>query len=146
MKISDFNYELPEELIAQTPLEQRDASRLLCLDRATGKISHHHFYDLADVLRPGDLLVLNDSRVIPARLHGSKIPSGGAIQFLLLTQRSHDTWEILTKPGRKATPGTRFSFGEGRLIGEILEILDDGVRLAKFEWEGDFFTLLDEIG
>jgi len=148
MKTSDFNYNLPEELIAQTPLEQRDASRLLCMNRATGAISHHHFYDLPSILKPGDLIVLNDSRVIPARLHGNKIPSGGAIQFLLLTQRSHDTWEILTKPGRIATPGTQFSFGDGKLTGEILDILDDGVRLAKFTWQDgeDFFSILDEIG
>jgi len=147
MKTSDFNYDLPEELIAQTPLEQRDASRLLHLSPKTGEISHHRFFELPEVLRPGDLLVLNDSRVIPARLNGNKIPSGGAMQFLLLTQRSHDTWEILTKPGRKATPGSRFSFGDGKLIGEILEILDDGVRLAKFEWQDrDFFAILDEIG
>jgi S-adenosylmethionine:tRNA ribosyltransferase-isomerase len=148
MKTSDFNYDLPEELIAQTPLERRDASRLMHISRGTGDVSHHIFHDLPQVLRPGDLLIMNDSRVIPARLMGNKLPGGAVIQFLLLNQKSTDTWEILTKPGRKAIPGARFVFGGGKLHAEILEVLDDGVRLARFQWQQgvDFFALLDEIG
>jgi len=147
MKTSDFDYNLPEELIAQTPLERRDSSRLMHISRSTGDVAHHIFSGLPSVLRPGDLLIMNDSRVIPARLMGNKIPGGAAIQFLLLNQKSVDTWEILTKPGRKATPGARFIFGE-KLQAEILDVLDDGIRLARFEWppEQDFFALLDEIG
>lgn len=146
MKTADFNYDLPQELIAQTPVEPRDHSRLMELNRSTGEISHHFFYDLPSLLQEGDLLVMNDSRVIPARLFGHKIPTGAAIQFLLLQQQSSDCWEILVKPGRKAQPGTRFSFGDGRLEAEILSVEEGGNRIAKFSWEGDFFALLDEIG
>lgn len=146
MKTSDFYYDLPEELIAQTPLERRDSSRLLVLDKASGAVEHRHFYELPELLRQGDLLVLNDSRVIPARLFGKKIPSGGAIQFLLLEQKGEDIWEILVKPGRKALPGARFDFGDGLLTGEILEVVEGGNRIAKFHYEGEFYALLDQIG
>jgi S-adenosylmethionine:tRNA ribosyltransferase-isomerase len=146
MKTSDFHYDLPQRLIAQTPLEQRDASRMLVLDRATGGISHRSFRELPELLAPGDLLVMNDSRVLPARLLGEKIPTGAAIEFLLLEDKGGGVWEILTRPGRKALPGTRFSFGGGRLIGEILEVLEGGNRLARFTHEGGFDQTLDEVG
>ncbi|MDL2233143.1 tRNA preQ1(34) S-adenosylmethionine ribosyltransferase-isomerase QueA [Ruminococcaceae bacterium OttesenSCG-928-L11] len=146
MKRTDFYYDLPEELIAQHPLERRDGSRLLCLGRMDGQIAHRHFFDLPDLLRPGDLLVMNDSRVIPARLIGRKIPTGAQMEFLLLEQRDGDVWEILVRPGRKAPPGSRFSFGDGLLEGEILEVLDGGNRLARFYYEGSFFAVLDTIG
>ena len=148
MKTSDFSYDLPEELIAQAPAQKRDSSRLMHISRDTKSVSHHIFSGLPQVLRQGDLLVMNDSRVIPARLMGNKIPGGAAIQFLLLNRRSANTWEILTKPGRKATPGARFEFGGGRLKAEILDVRGDGIRLAGFEWQQgqDFFALLDEIG
>ena len=147
MKTSDFDYHLPEELIAQTPLEERDASRLLLLDRKSGEVSHRQFRDLPEILRPGDCLILNDSRVLPARLLGEKVPSGGAIEFLLLERKgADDVWEILTRPGRKATPGARFSFGGGKLMGEILEVLPDGNRIAKFSCNGDVYAVIDEVG
>ncbi len=146
MKTSDFDFALPEELIAQTPLENRDASRLLLLDRATGQVQHKSFRDLTQILRPGDTLILNDSKVIPARLLGHKIPGGAAIEFLLLDRREEDVWEIITRPGRKALPGARFSFGEGQLTGEILEVLPDGNRIARFSYQGEFYALLDQIG
>ncbi|MBO7681545.1 MAG: S-adenosylmethionine:tRNA ribosyltransferase-isomerase, partial [Clostridia bacterium] len=113
MKTSDFRYELPEELIAQTPLPQRDASRMLHLDKATGKVEHRHFTDILDYLRPGDCLILNDTRVLPARIYGVKEETGAVVEFLLLKQRELDTWECLCKPGKRARPGTVFSFGEG---------------------------------
>ena len=123
MKKSDFFFDLPPELIAQKPLEERDHSRLLCLSSDTGEVLHRNFYNLPEILRPKDLLIMNDSRVIPARLLGAKIPSGGAVEFLLLEQKSANIWEILVKPGRKAPPGAVFSFGDGMLIAKILEIL-----------------------
>ena len=146
MKTSDFFYDLPEELIAQSPLENRSTSRLLCLSRKNGELAHKTFSDLPELLNPGDLLVMNNSRVIPARLIGNKVPTGAAIQFLLLEQKDSDTWEVLTKPGRKALPGAVLSFGGGRLIAEILEVIEGGVRVARFSWQGDFHALLDEIG
>ena len=146
MKTSDFHFELPARLIAQTPLERRDDSRLLRLDRQSGEISHHRFRGLPGLLREGDLLVMNDSRVLPARLYGTKAPTGAAMQFLLLEQKSADSWEIMVMPGRRAGVGTRFSFGEGQLLGEILEILPGGNRLAKFRWEGSFYDVLERIG
>ena len=146
MQTSDFFFALPEELIAQTPLDKRDESRLLVLDRQTGVAAHRRFYDLPELLNPGDLLVLNDSRVLPARLLGQKIPTGGAMEFLLLEAKGEDVWEILVRPGRKATVGSRFSFGDGLLTGEILEILEDGNRLARFTYSGNFYAVLDEIG
>ena len=146
MKTSDFYYELPQELIAQEPLEKRDHSRLMILDKVTGKIEHRHFYDIADMLNPGDTLILNDTRVIPARLYGIKEDTGGAIEFLLLNKHSLDTWEVILKPGRRAKPGARFVFGNGELKAEILDIINDGNRLVKFEYEGVFENVLDKLG
>lgn len=146
MKKSDFFYELPQSLIAQTPLEPRDASRLLVVRRGTGALEHKYFYDLPDLLCPGDLLVLNNSRVLPARLYGEKIGTGSFIEFLLLEQKGEKLWEIICRPGKKAKEGARFSFGEGRLSAEILEVKPDGNRLARFFCEGDFFACLEALG
>lgn len=143
---SDFFYELPEELIAQTPVEPRSASRMMCVDRTTGEISHSHFYNLCSRLRKGDLLVMNDSRVIPARLYGEKIDNQTFIEFLLLEQKGDKLWEIICRPGKKAKVGTRFSFGSGRLIAEVVEVKDDGNRIVQFECEGNFFTALEDVG
>lgn len=143
---SDFYYDLPEELIAQTPVEPRNASRLMCVDRKSGDITHDHFYNLCKHLKKGDLLVMNDSRVLPARLYGEKEGTGSFIEFLLLEQKGDKLWEILVRPGKKAKPGTRFSFGNGRLKAEILETVEGGNRIAKFECEGNFFTALEDIG
>ncbi len=143
---SDFYYDLPEELIAQTPVEPRSSSRMMCADRRTGEISHDHFYNLCDYLREGDLLVMNDSRVIPARLYGEKIDNGTFIEFLLLEQKGDKLWEIICRPGKKAKVGTKFSFGGGRLIAEVVEVKDDGNRVVRFECEGNFFTALDDVG
>ncbi len=147
MQKSDFYFDLPQELIAQTPLEQRDSSRLMCLDKNTGAVEHRHFHDLVELLQPGDVLVLNDSRVLPSRLLGHKEGTGGAMEFLLLEQKGTDLWEILVRPGKKAKPGARFVFGDGLLTGEIVEVLEDGNRLARFEYEGGtFFDVLEKIG
>ncbi|MGN0183168.1 MAG: tRNA preQ1(34) S-adenosylmethionine ribosyltransferase-isomerase QueA [Candidatus Ornithomonoglobus sp.] len=146
MKTSDFYYELPQELIAQEPFPQRDRSRLMELDKVTGEIAHKHFYDITDMLSPGDALILNDTRVIPARLYGVKEDTGGAIEFLLLNKRSLDTWEVILRPGRRAKPGARFVFGNGELKAEILDIINDGNRLVKFEYEGVFENVLDKLG
>lgn len=143
---SDFYYDLPEELIAQTPVEPRNASRLMCVDRQSGDITHDHFYNLCKHLKKGDLVVMNDSRVLPARLYGEKEGTGSFIEFLLLEQKGDKLWEILVRPGKKAKPGTRFSFGNGRLKAEILETVEGGNRIAKFECEGNFFTALEDIG
>ena len=143
---SDFYDDLPEELIAQTPVEPRNASRLMCVDRQSGDITHDHFYNLCKHLKKGDLLVMNDSRVLPARLYGEKEGTGSFIEFLLLEQKGDKLWEILVRPGKKAKPGTRFSFGNGRLKAEILETVEGGNRIAKFECEGNFFTALEDIG
>lgn len=143
---SDFYYDLPEELIAQTPVEPRNASRLMCVDRQSGDITHDHFYNLCKHLKKGDLLVMNDSRVLPARLYGEKEGTGSFIEFLLLEQKGDKLWEILVRPGKKAKLGTRFSFGNGRLKAEILETVEGGNRIAKFECEGNFFTALEDIG
>lgn len=143
---SDFYYDLPEELIAQTPVEPRNASRLMCVDRQSGDITHDHFYNLCKHLKKGDLLVMNDSRVLPARLYGEKEGTGSFIEFLLLEQKGDKLWEILVRPGKKAKSGTRFSFGNGRLKAEILETVEGGNRIAKFECEGNFFTALEDIG
>ena len=143
---SDFYYDLPEELIAQTPVEPRNASRLMCVDRQSGDITHDHFYNLCKHLKKGDLLVMNDSRVLPARLYGEKEGTGSFIEFLLLEQKGDKVWEILVRPGKKAKPGTKFSFGNGRLKAEILETVEGGNRIAKFECEGNFFTALEDIG
>ena len=146
MKTSDFYYDLPEELIAQEPLAERDKSRLMVLDKVTGEIEHKHFYNIEDMINPGDALILNDTRVLPARLYGVKEDTGGAIEFLLLIKHSLDTWEVILKPGRRAKPGARFVFGEGRLKAEILDVINEGNRLVKFEYEGVFENVLDEFG
>lgn len=143
---SEFYYDLPEELIAQTPIEPRNHSRLMKIDRKSGEIEHRHFYNLCDYLKKGDLLVMNDSRVLPARLYGIKEGTGACIEFLLLEQKGDKLWEILVRPGKKAKPGARFSFGDGRLKAEIIETVEGGNRIAKFECEGNFFTALEEIG
>lgn len=143
---SDFYYELPEELIAQTPIEPRNASRMMCVDRASGAVTHDRFYNLCDHLKEGDLLVMNDSRVIPARLYGEKIDNGTFIEFLLLEQKGDKLWEIICRPGKKAKVGTRFSFGNGRLIAEVVEVKEDGNRIVQFECEGNFFTALEDVG
>ena len=146
MKTSDFYYDLPPELIAQTPLERRDASRLLTLDKRTGETGHGHFYDLPRLLRPGDCLVMNDSRVLPARLLGRREPTGGAAEVLLLVDRGDQVWECLVRPGRKVKPGTRLSFGEGALTAEVLETLEGGNRLIRFDYEGIFLETLERLG
>ena len=145
MKTSDFYYDLPPELIAQTPLERRDGSRLLTLDKRTGETGHGHFYDLPRLLRPGDCLVMNDSRVLPARLIGHR-PTGGVCEVLLLTDKGEGLWECLVRPGRKVKPGTRLSFGEGALTAEVLETLEGGNRLIRFDYEGIFLETLERLG
>ncbi|MBQ5317624.1 MAG: tRNA preQ1(34) S-adenosylmethionine ribosyltransferase-isomerase QueA [Oscillospiraceae bacterium] len=146
MKRSDFYYDLPEELIAQTPVEPRNHSRLLKVNRTTGEIEHNHFYNLCNYLKEGDLLIMNDSRVLPARLFGVKEGTGAVVEFLLLEQKGDKLWELLVRPGKKAKPGAKFSFGDGRLTAEIIETVEGGNRIAKFECEGNFFTALEDIG
>ena len=145
MKTHDFWYELPEELIAQTPLEQRDASRLLVLDRVSGEINHRHFYDVIDYLKPGDCLVMNDSRVLPARLLGHR-PTGGAVEVLLLRDLGDKKWECLCKPGRKMQPGNEVIFGDGELTATVLEVREDGNRVVEFHYEGIFLEVLERLG
>lgn len=145
IKTSDFNYELPPELIAQTPLDRRDASRLLTLNRAGGETGHRHFYDLPRLLKPGDCLVFNDSRVLPARLFGRREPGGGAVELVLLTDKGDGVWECLSRPGRKTRTGTRLSFGE-KLQAQVVGEAEDGNRLIRFEYEGIFLELLEELG
>ena len=146
MKTADFDFYLPEELIAQTPLERRDASRLLTLDKHTGAVEHHHFYELPSFLRPGDCLVLNDSRVLPARLIGHR-PTGGACEVLLLVDRGDKCWECLVRPGRKLRPGAQVIFGEGKeLTATIEEELEGGKRLVRFHYEGIFLEILEHLG
>lgn len=146
MKTHDFFYNLPENLIAQTPIEPRDCSRMLCCNVKTKEISDKHFYDIVDFLEEGDLLVINNSRVLPARLYGKKLHTGSNMELLLLEQKGNLLWETLVKPGKKAKVGAKFSFGDGLLIGEIVEVLQDGNRLIKFECEDNFFSTLDKIG
>lgn len=146
MKKSDFFYNLPEELIAQTPAEPRNSSRLLKMNRETGEIEHRHFYNLCDYLKKGDLLVLNDSRVLPARLYGVKKETGSNIEFLLLEQKGEKLWEIICRPGKKAKVRAEFIFGDGKLTATVTEVKDDGNRIVKFDCEGSFFAALDEIG
>jgi len=146
MKTSDFNFELPPELIAQTPLERRDASRLLVLDRNTGATEHRHFYDLPEYLHPGDCLVMNDSRVLPARLIGRRLPGGGESEILLLTDRGGDVWECLVRPGKKLRPGAQVEFGDGLLRAEIVSEVEGGNRLVRFHYDGIFLEVLDRLG
>ena len=146
MKTKDFYYDLPEELIAQTPVEPRDASRLMTLDKTTGAIGHYHFRDIVDLLREGDCLILNDSRVLPARIYGVKEDTGAHVEFLLLENKGNDRWEALAGPGKKARKGSRFTFGDGLLRCEVVDMLPDGNRLIQFQYEGVFFNLLDQIG
>jgi S-adenosylmethionine:tRNA ribosyltransferase-isomerase len=146
MKTSDFYYDLPEELIAQTPILERDHSRLMKLDRNSGEVTHLHFYDIVDQLKPGDCLILNNSRVLPARLYGIKEGTGAQVEFLLLNQKEGDCWEVLAGPGKKAKPGSRFIFGGGLLSAEVLEIVEGGNRIVKFSYQGNFYQVLDEIG
>ena len=145
MKTRDFWYDLPEELIAQTPLEQRDTSRLLTLDRETGEVGHKHFYDILESLKPGDCLVMNDSRVLPARLLGHR-PTGGAVELLLLKDLGDKKWECLAKPGRKLREGQEVVFGNGELTATILEVKDDGNRVVEFHFEGIFLEVLERLG
>lgn len=146
MKTSDFYYDLPKELIAQTPVEPRDSSRLLLLNRTSGEIEHKHFYDIIDSLNEGDLLVANDSRVLPARIFGIKDETGARVEFLLLKQVSGNRWETLCKPGKKAREGAKFSFGNGLLRSEVIEVKDDGNRIVDFDCDENFFSTLDKIG
>lgn len=146
MKTSDFYYDLPKELIAQTPVEPRDSSRLLILGRNNGEIEHKHFYDIIEYLHEGDLLVVNDSRVLPARIFGIKEETGARVEFLLLKQISGNKWETLCKPGKKAKEGTKFTFGDGLLKATVVEVKDDGNRVVDFECDENFFAALDKIG
>ena len=146
MKTSDFYYDLPQELIAQTPIEKRDTSRLMTLDRATGEVGHHHFYELPGFLRPGDCLILNDSRVLPARLLGQRLPGGGACEVLLLTDKGDKTWECLVRPGRKMRTGAKLSFGNGELTAEVVGEVEGGNRLVRFDYEGIFLEVLEHLG
>lgn len=146
MKTSDFNFDLPQELIAQTPIERRDASRMLVLDKATGAWEHRHFFDLPEYLRSGDCLILNDSRVLPARLLGQRLPGGGACEVLLLIDRGEKTWECLVRPGKHLRKGARLSFGDGELKAEVTEVLEGGNRLVRFEYDGIFLEVLDRLG
>ena len=146
MKVSDFDFYLPEELIAQHPLEKRDTSRLMVLDKKTGEIEHKIFKDIIDYLNEGDTLVLNNTRVMPARLIGEKENTGGKIEFLLLKRLEGDKWECLAKPGKTAKPGRRFTFGDGKLKCEVLEVLETGNRVIEFEYDGIFEEVLDSLG
>ena len=146
MKTSDFYYDLPQELIAQTPLDKRDSSRLMTLDRVTGETAHHHFYELPEFLNPGDCLILNDSRVLPARLLGQRLPGGGACEVLLLIDRGEKTWECLVRPGRKMRTGAKLRFGNGELTAEVVGEVEGGNRLVRFDYEGIFLEVLEHLG
>ena len=146
MKTKDFYYDLPEELIAQDPLEKREMSKLMVLDKISGEIEHKVFKDIIDYLEPGDCLVLNDTKVLPARLYGNRVSTGGMVEILLLKRVDKDVWECLVKPGKKAKIGNKIEFGEGKLVGEIIDIIDEGNRLIRFSYEGIFEEILDEIG
>lgn len=145
MKKSDFYFDLPEELIAQTPLERRDSSRLLCLDKQTGETAHRFFYELPELLREGDCLVLNDSRVLPARLIGAR-PTGGAVEVVLLRDLGDGKWECLTRPGRKTRPGTTMSFGDGELTAEVVDAASGGNKILQFHYDGIFLEVLERLG
>lgn len=146
MKKTDFYYDLPDELIAQTPVEPRNNSRMMVINKSDGSIEHKHFYDLAEYLREGDCLILNDTRVLPARIFGVKEDTGAVVEFVLLNRRENKVWECLAGPGRRAKPGTRFSYGDGLLRGEILDVVNGGNRLVRFECDGVFFDILDRVG
>ncbi len=146
MNKSDFYYDLPKELIAQHPVEPRDSSRLMTVDKITGTIRHKHFYDIIDELNEGDCLILNNTRVLPARMYGIKEDTGAKVEFLLLNNKGDDIWETITGPGKRAKSGTVFSFGDGLLRAEIIDVLEGGNRLAKFTYDGNFFEVLDKIG
>ena len=146
MKTSDFFYNLPEELIAQTPIEPRDASRMMVLRRDSDSIEHRHFYDIIDYLEEGDCLIVNDSRVIPARIYGTKDDTGAKVEFLLLRQIENNRWETLVKPGRKAKIGAEFTFGEGLLKAEVVDVIDDGNRIVELNCEDNIYSTLDKIG
>lgn len=146
MKRSDFYYDLPQELIAQTPVEPRDCSRMLAMSKKTGECRHLIFKDVVDFFRPGDCLILNNTKVLPARMYGTRIDTGSVVEFLLLNQKSYDTWEVITGPGKKAKVGHKFTFGNGILTAEVIEVLPDGNRIAKFGFEGNFFEVIDKVG
>lgn len=146
MKRTDFYYDLPKELIAQTPVTPRDASRMMVINKKTGEISHRIFRDVAEYFKPGDCLILNDAKVSPARMYGTRTDTGARVEFLLLKQRERDVWEVLTGPGKKAREGRKFTFGDGLLKAEIISVLPDGNRLARFDFKGDFFEIIDKIG
>ena len=146
MDVKDFDYDLPEELIAQDPLEDRSSSRLMALDKKTGEVSHHIFKEIIKYLRPGDCLVLNNTKVIPARLYGVKEGTMAKIEILLLKRKQNDVWETLVKPGKKAKPGTKIIFGDGILTGEVIDVVDDGNRLIQFSYDGIFEEILDKLG
>lgn len=146
MDVKDFYYDLPEELIAQDPLEKRSNSRLMILDKKSGDVTHRHFYDIKEYLRPGDCLVINNTRVIPARLYGEREETGGKVEILLLKRKGDDVWETLVKPGKKARIGTRLTFGGGLLKGQVIDIVDEGNRLIRFSYEGIFEEILDQLG
>lgn len=146
MKKSDFYFDLPQELIAQSPAQQRDHSRLLVIGRHSGKLEHRHFYDILDYLHEGDCLVLNNSKVLPARLYGIKEQTGARVEFLLLQNRGNDVWECIAGPGKRAKEGTKFDFGDGVMTGEVIEVKENGNRLVKFTYEGVFMEILDKIG
>ena len=146
MKRSDFFYDLPQELIAQTPIEPRDSSRMLVMNKESGEIEHKIFKDITEYFRPGDCLILNNTKVLPARMYGTRTDTGSVVEFLLLNQKSNDTWEVITGPGKKARVGHKFTFGDGSLTAEVIEVLDDGNRIAKFGFEGNFFEVIDKIG
>ena len=146
MDVKDFYYDLPQELIAQDPLEDRSSSRLMVLDKITGEVEHRHFKDITEYLRPGDCLVINNTKVIPARLYGVKEGTEAKIEILLLKRKENDIWETLVKPGKKCKIGTKIVFGEGILTGEVVDIVEEGNRLIQFHYEGIFEEILDRLG
>ena len=146
MDVKDFYYDLPQELIAQDPLEDRSSSRLMVLDKNTGEVTHRVFKDITDYLRPGDCLVINNAKVIPARLYGVKEGTEAKIEILLLKRKENDIWETLVKPGKKCKVGTKISFGDGLLTGEVIDIVEEGNRLIQFHYDGIFEEILDQLG
>lgn len=146
MKRSDFFYDLPQELIAQTPVEPRDSSRMLAVNRETGECEHKIFKDVIDYFNEGDCLILNNTKVLPARMYGTRIDTGSVVEFLLLKRIDNETWEVITGPGKKARKGHKFTFGDGSLTAEVIDVLDDGNRIARFGFEGNFYEVIDKIG